>query len=381
MSADARIRALIDQVEQFSEDAKPRERAQALVKLGIEYSYAGLVKNALESVRRALDIAGRHNFFEEQAEAYAAAALCHQFRWDFLSAVAAALDAYRGFSLSKNYRRMGHTLTTVGWACREIRAYALAETVLRASTLIGVKTGDKFLESRSCNILGLTFSDCDRFDEAQTQFELARQRLIDTGQIEHVSRVTSNMGNILRRRGNVARDAGDVAGALVQYQQARELANKSLEAAFLDENAYEIADKKCALAEFHLLVDDVDAAFNTAEEARDASILLKSPKTVVESEIILGRVFALRANYTSAELHFRSACERARLAELRALQQSAHTCLASTYRSMGRQLDAHSHEVTAHELKLAIDHDNDEAQREVKMMWEGYFSQHPLLLA
>ncbi len=379
MSADARIRALIDQVEQFSEDAMPRERAQALVKLGIEYSYAGLVKNALESVRRALDIAGHHNFFEEQAEAYAAAALCHQFRWDFLSAVAAALDAYRGFSLSKNYRRMGHTLTTVGWACREIRAFELAETVLRASTLIGVKTGDKFLESRSHNILGLTFSDCDRFDEAQTQFELARQRLIDTGQFEHVSRVTSNMGNILRRRGDIGREAGDIAGALEQYQQARELVNKSLEAAFLDENAYEIADKKCALAEFHLLVNDVDAAFSTAEEARDASILLKSPKTVVESEIILGRVFALRTNYTSAELHFRSACERARLAELRALQQSAHTYLARTYHSMGRQLDAHSHEVTANELKLAIDRDNVEAQREVRMMWEGYFSQHPLL--
>jgi tetratricopeptide (TPR) repeat protein len=381
MSADARIRALVDAVEQFSEAALPRERAQALIKLAIEYAYAGLVKNGLATVRDALKIAAHHQYFEEEAEAYAAASLCHQFRWDHLSAIAAALDAYRGFAVTKNYRRMGHTLTTVGWACREIRAFDLAESILRASTAIGIKTGDKFLESRSANILGLTFSDGGRFDEAQAQFEVARQRLIDVGQIEHVSRVTANMGNILRCRGDAAHDAGDDVAALEHYRHALALAKKSLEAAFADENAYEIADKKCALAEFHLLVNDLDAAFLTAEEARDASILLKSPKTIVESEIVLGRVFFTKANFSSAEQHFKSAGERARVAELRALQQIAHLNLARTYQRMGRALDAQAQDVIAAELKLTIERDNEEAQREVKMMWEEYFSQHPLLLS
>lgn len=379
MSADDRIRALVAEIAVHSVDAKPRERAQLLVKLATEYAYAGLTKVGLDTVRQALAIAGKHHWFDEEAEAYAAAALCHQFRGDYLTAIAAALDAFRGFAVTKNYGRMGHTLTTLGWACREIKAYDMAGTVLLSCFAIGEATADKFLQSRSANILGLTLCDVGRFEESQAQFEIARQLLMELGQREHVSRVTANMGNILRRKGEMAAEAQDDASAQRFFREAQALVRDSLAAARRDENSFEISDKQSALGEFHLLVGELDEALRHAEEARAMAAHLKNQKTVIEAEITIGRIFTKQENFSSAEQHLKAAIDHARQTEFRVLQQRAHAQLALTYQLAGRSVDAGAQEATATELRLAIERTNQDAHRELKLMWDEYFSHHPLL--
>jgi tetratricopeptide (TPR) repeat protein len=380
MSADDRIRTLVDALTQHTEEAKPRERAELLVKLAVEYAYAGLTKSGLDVVRQALAIAGKHRLFDEEAEAYAAAALCHQYRGDYLSAIATALDAYRGFSITKNYRRMGHTLTTMSWACREIKAFDMAGTVSLSCFAIGEQTGDKFLQSRSANILGLTLCDVGRFEESQAQFDIARDLLIEMDQQEHVSRVTANMGNILQRKGEIALEAKDAELAKMYFRQASEMVRDSLVAASKDDNHYEISDKKNELAGYLFLLGEYDQALASAEEGRATAARLKGHRTVVEADTTIGKIFAARGDHATAERHFKAAIDQARQSEFRELQRAAHAQLAASYRAMNKIMDANAHDALATELKLAIDRTNQDAIREVERMWNEYFSQHPMLV-
>jgi tetratricopeptide (TPR) repeat protein len=379
LSSQSRIAALIDTLAAQPAHERPRDHARTLARLAMEYAYAGLPLDGLVAVKEALSLAHAHNLAFERAEALASAAMCHHMRVDHMMSIACGFDAYQGFAALNEYGRMGHQLITLAAACRDLQAHDLAEKAVRGCLTIAERINDKLLEARSHNVLGLTFTDCQRFDEAEREFILSRDCLIARGELIHVPKVTANIGVLFRRRADVANIAGDKALSESLLKQAIEHLREGLQAALSDDNKFEIADKTGSIGQYYFLLNDFATARILVTQSLEMGFELKHARLMVDGHLWLGQIELGARQYLLAETHLRAAIDRARQAGLRSLQQAGHEQLSSCYLTMERPDDAAAQAVLSADLRASSSHDNLEAQRELRMMWHEYLSHHPMM--
>ncbi len=381
MSSQGRIDALIDTLALQPALELPCERASTLAHLAMEYAYAGLPREGLVAVKEVLALAAIHGLAFERAEALASAAMCHHIRVDHMMSIACGFDAYQGFAALNEFSRMGHQLITLAAACRDLRATDLAEQALRGCLTIAERADDKMLEARTRNVLGLTFTDAGRFDDAESEFRLSRQCLIERGDLIHVPKVTANIGVLFRRRAEAAIVANDNALAETLFNSAIQYTREGLQAALNDNNKFEVADKTGSIGQYYFYLGDFVTARLLVAQSLEMGRELKHARLIVDGELWLGQIALGNAQFIDAETHLCLAIDRARRAELRSLQQTAHEQLAACFRATDRISEAHAQAALAAEMGAAFNHANQEAQRELRMMWRDHLSHHPMIAA
>jgi tetratricopeptide (TPR) repeat protein len=379
MSSPEKIAALHKRLEALPETVSPRERTKTLVELAIECARAGLPREGLDAVKEAARLAQINGFDMEQAEAMSAASMCHYFRGDFLMAIVCGLDAYQGFAARNDLAQMGHALTPIAASCEEIEAPDLAVEALEGCLTIAGRLTDHFLKARTHNTLGVVLGDIGRFDDAERHFHAARAILEATQDGVHLPKVIANLGHLNRKRADAAIARGDSEAVAPLLRKGIELLQLGLNAAEEDANAYETADKMGTLGELYFLLGEYTIARDRVQRARDLGQTLKHHHIVIETTITLARIEMAENKLVEAERQFRAALDLARQAENKPLQLQVYRRLAECYQHMGRSIDAAAQTALAHELGSSIDQTNKEAQREARVLWRRYFSQHPLI--
>lgn len=379
MSSLGRIATLIDALVSQPAHEQPRDRARTLAHLAMEYAYAGLPLDGLSAVKEALSLANAHGLTFERAEALASAAMCHHMRVDHMMSIACVFDAYQGFAALNEYGRMGHQLITLAAACRDLQAHDLAEAAVRGCLTIAEQINDKLLEARSHNVLGLTLTDSQRFDEAEREFVLSRDCLITHGELIHVPKVTANIGVLFQRRADAALSAGDKAGSERLLKQAIDHIREGLQAALSDDNKFEIADKTGSIGQYYFLLNDFATARILVTQSLEMGLDLKHARLIVDGQLWLGQIESGAKQFLLAETHLRAAIDRARQAGLRSLQQAAHEKLSLCYLAMERNEDAAAQAALSADLRMSFNQANVEAQRELRMMWHEHLSHHPMM--
>jgi tetratricopeptide (TPR) repeat protein len=379
LSSLGRIAALVDTLTEQPAHEQPRDRARTLARLAMEYAYAGLPLDGLDAVKEALSLANAHNFAFERAEALASAAMCHHMRVDHMMSIACGFDAYQGFAALNEYGRMGHQLITLAAACRDLQAHDLAEAALNGCLIIAERINDKLLEARTHNVLGLTFRDCHRFEEAEREFVLSRDCLIALGEWLHVPKVTANIGVLFRERADVAIAAGDSALSEQLLKRAIEHMREGLQAALSDDNKFEIADKTGSIGQHYFLLKDFSTARVLVTQSLEMGQELKHARLIADGHLWLGQIEIGAMQLVLAEQHLRAAIDRARQAGLKSTQQAAHLQLSRCYAAMERPDDAAAQGALSAELRAAFIQANLEAQRELRMMWHEHLSHHPMM--
>lgn len=381
MSARDDIASLQRTVDGLAASEHPHERARALGALAMQYAYAGLPLDGLDTVRETLMLAKSHDMQPERAKALSAAAMCHRSRGDFLMAIACGIDAYHAYAAGHDLAGMGHVLTTLAATCRELGACDLGEEMLRGCLNIAARSDDRFLEARTRNALGLMLADLQRFDDAEQQMQMARELLIACGVTQHVSTSTGNLGTIARRRAEASIAGGNTAAWETHYRQAIVLLREALQAAVQNENKFEIADKTGAIGQSHFLLGEIDAARPLAEMSLSMGYELAHTRLIAEGELLMARIDIADEQYDRARERLRIAIEKSRNAELRALQRESHTHMAAIYRKQDQPLEADAHLTLAAEIEQALSAANIDAEREVRAMWQSDFSRQPLIEA
>lgn len=381
MSSLGRIATLVDALVSQPAHERPRDRARTLARLAMEYAYAGLPLDGLSAVKEALSLANAHGLTFERAEALASAAMCHHMRVDHMMSIACGFDAYQGFAALNEYGRMGHQLVTLAAACRDLQAHDLAEEAVRGCLTIAERINDKLLEARSHNVLGLTFTDGQRFDEAAREFVLSRDCLLQRGELIHVPKVTANIGVLFRHRADAANSAGDKALSEKLLKQAIEHIREGLQAALGDDNKFEIADKTGSIGQYYFLLNDFATARILVTQSLEMGLDLKHARLIVDGQLWLGQIELGAKQFLLAETHLRAAIDRARQAGLRSLQQVAHEQLSQCYLAMERPDDAAAQAALSADLRMSFNQANVEAQRELRMMWHEHLSHHPMMRA
>jgi tetratricopeptide (TPR) repeat protein len=379
MSSLGRIATLVNTLTAQPAHELPRDRARTLARLAMEYAYAGLPMEGLTAVKEALALANEHNLAFERAEALASAAMCHHMRVDHMMSIACGFDAYQGFADLNEYGRMGHQLITLAAACRDLQAHDLAEAALNGCLTIAARINDKMLEARTHNVLGLTFRDCQRFEEAEREFVLSRDCLIVLGEWLHVPKVTANIGVLFRERADVAAAAGDRDLSQRLLKRAIEHMREGLQAALSDDNNFEIADKTGSIGQYYFSLGDLHTARVLITQSLEMGRELKHARLLSDGYLWLGQVELSAQQYLLAEQHLRAAIDRARQAGLKSIQQAAHQQLSACYAAMERADDASAQAALSADLHASFVQANLEAQRELRMMWQQHLSQHPMM--
>ena len=379
MKTPANIAALRQRLQGLPATTHARERTQTLTQLAMDCARAGLLREGLDAVKEASRLAQANGLDLEHAEAMSAASLCHYFRGDHMMAIASGLDAYQGFAARNEWARMGHALTPIAAACREIDAPDLSVNALEGCLTIATKLGDRFLEARTRNTMGVVLGDIGRFDEAESHFHASRACLQETDQASYLPKVIANLGSLNRKRADAALSQGDVAAVMPLLQQGIGLLQQGLDAAEDHGNAYEAADKLCSMSELYFLLEDRVKARDFAVRARELGQLLKHQQIVIESGLVLGRIEMAEGRLEQAERELRTVLETARAAEMKSLQIEAHRRLCECFAAMGRVRDADAQAALEKEMRINLEAGNREAQREVRMLWQAYFSRHPLM--
>ena len=379
MNSPLPIAELRQQLANQPPDHPPAARTAVLCELARACARAGLPHDGLAAVKEAIKLAQSHQLVRERAEAMDAASMCHYFRGDYLMAIASGLDAYQGFAGNDQYVPMGHTLATVAAACKEIRASDLAIEALNGCLEIAGRAGDVFLEARSRNMLGMVFTEMQRFDDAEAEFNHSRGCLAGMGETSHLPKVLANQAEILKRRADTAAAVNQPDRAAGLLLQATCVLDEAVAVARSDGNDYEVADKTTMLAEYHRLLGDHDVAARLVGEALEMATRLKHPQIIIEGHLGQGKILLDQRDHHAAAARLKRALELARDAELRDLQLQAHRQLAECYGAIAHDRDAAAHAMLADELDAAAAEANHEAQREVRLLWERYFSHHPLI--
>ena len=359
--------------------AMPRARAHLLAELATAYAHAGLPNEGLEAVREALHLTQPETRSYERAEVMCAAALCHYFRNDFMMAIAGGLDAYQGFSRNSDFANMGHALTTIAAACKDIGATELAIDALNGCLNIARRLGDAFLEARSSNALGMLLGEVGKFDEAARHLALARECLERAGKMVHLPKVVASVGDLLKYQAAQARAAGDAAASTRFLQQAIDARHEVDASIATERNLFDQADNACALGEYYFLLENYASARAHLQQALTLGQLLKHAQILIESNLYLGRILLATGDAAAAERNLRQSLELARAEESRKMQIEAHRQLATCLLVLERPHDASTQSMLADELESNIRAVHHEAAREARQLWQHYFSRHPLI--
>jgi tetratricopeptide (TPR) repeat protein len=354
-------------------------RADTLIQLAHHCARAGLAREGLTVAKEAIEIGDANGLPGVRASALNAAAMCHYFRGDYLMVVACGMDAYADFECEQRYDMMGHALSTIAAACKDVDARDLAELALQACIKIATRANDPFLKARSYNTLGVMYGDLQRWEEAELALDHALIALSQTVQKEHIPKIIANRGSLRKKRAEqlLAQDNRDAAMAMLQ--QAMIFVKDGLDAAIEHTNAYEIADKHGALGELYLLMGKHREAMTYLENSQEMACSLKHPQLIAESHFFMGRVYLAQHTPIEAQASFRRGLDCAKQNELKVIQMHINEKMAEACRALGQQQEAELYGAAASEWRQHVASLNREVVREVRALWERRFSHHPMI--
>ncbi len=355
----------------------PADRVAILCELAHQCARTGVARDGLDAVKEAIELAHTHRLPLAKAGALNAAAVCYFARDDFLMAIACGIDAYAGFAVENQYAAMGHALTTVAAACKEVGAFNLAERALRGCVNIANQAGDKFLLARTQNTLADLLGDLGRFDEAVVLLADAHCNLDTARQTDHIAKVDANQCKLHKKMADGARRRGEHSAAAQYFQQALSHARRGLTSSSANADQFHLSDNYRMLGELYLDLQDVEQARATFELALAIGRQLNHPATIAESLLFLGRI-ALGENKQAEALGMLcEGLECAKRADLKVVQPKFHTELASAMLLSGRQREADFHLDAALQWSNQLAETNSEVGREARSMWKTHFCHHP----
>ncbi len=357
----------------------PADRVAILSELAHQCARTGLARDGLDAVKEAIELAHTHRLPLAKAGALNAAAVCYFARDDFLMAIACAIDAYAGFAVENQYAAMGHALTTIAAACKEVGAFDLAEQALRGCVNIANQADDKFLLARTQNTLADLLGDLGRFDEAVVLLADAHCNLDAARQPDHIAKVDANQCKLHKKMAENAKRRGEHSAAAQYFRQALSLARRGLASYGTNPDQFHFSDNNRMLGELYFDLQDVEQARVTFELALAIGRQLNHPATIAESLLFLGRI-ALGDNRPTDALGL--LCEGlgcAKRADLKVVQPKFHTELAGAYLTVGRQREADFHLDAALQWSGRLAESNGEVGREARSMWKTHFCHHPYI--
>ncbi len=357
----------------------PVDRVAILSELAHQCARSGLARDGLDAVKEAIELAHTHRLPLAKAGALNAAAVCYFVRDDFLMAIACGIDAYAGFAVENQHTAMGHALTTVAAACKEVGAFDLAEQALRGCINIANRANDKFLLARTQNTLAALLGDLRRFDEAAVQLADARFNLDDACQQHHVAKIDANQCDLDKKRADDSIRRGDPETGQQHYRQALAQAQLGLVATGAEVDQCHLLGNTRMLGELYFVLHDYDQARATFERALVLARQLKQPATIAESLLFLGRIALVENKPADALRLFCEGLECAKRADLKVAQPKIHKELARALLIMGRDSESDFHFDAALQWSRQIAESNAEVGREARLMWNTHFSHHPLI--
>ncbi len=381
MELPTAVNALRAEIAASSHEASPdshRIRARLYASLAGEYARAGLPREGIEAVKMALQLANTYDDKHIAAIALDAAAMCHYARGDCLMALSSGLDAYQHFYAVDDERSIGNVLTTIASAFKDIEVLDLAEMTLNVCVGIADRHEDHFLEARARNALGVLLGDIGRFDEALVQFTASRQRLIEMQLDAITAKVVSNIGNLQKKRAVALIKTGQPEMANTCLRDAIMFVDEGLKASTEDGNMFDIADKSSALSEYYFLLHEFPRARLYIDQALIFGNKIRHGRLIAESHFLRGKIHRAEKKFEDAEREYRIALGKAKDAEIKSIQHIIHQELADYFMETGRHSDAAAQRAVAEEAQLLMQNNRSEAQREVRAIWQRYFSQHPL---
>lgn len=355
------------------------ERTSNLIALAHHCSRAGLAREGLNAVKEAIELADKTGLTGVRADALNAAAMCHYFRGDYLMTVACSIDAYIEYESRNQYAEMGHALTNISAACKDVDALDLAEHSLKCCLEIAIKTNDAFLMARTQNTLGVMYGDSARWQEAEASLVAALSALKQTVHNVHLPKVIANRGSLLKKQAASLSPITQQTQAITLIREGMALVQQGLDAAAQCNNQYEIADKHSTIGEYHLLLGEHDAARRYVNTALSMAIALKHPHLIAESHLILGRIYLAEQDVQAAITTFKKGLDCAKQNDMKPMQSHFNIAIADASIISGNVIEAEQYRAAANEWSDYVRSVNREVAREVRNMWDKRFSHHPMI--
>ncbi len=357
----------------------PRLRADLLSELALQCAHAGLARDGLDAVKEAVELADAHQLPLAKERALNAAAVCHNARGDFLMAIACGIDAYIGFAQDNQHADMGHALTTVAAACKDVRAFDLAERVLRGCINIARRAGDQFLLARTQNTLAELVGDLQRFDEAGLLLADSRANMQASGRQDHLAQISGNQCRLHKKMAQDAIHRGAAAFAARELREAIALMHAGMDETVRNNDQYELLATTRTLGEYHFLLGENLAARGYFDGTLALARQLNHALLICESQLFLGRLAMLENDPASAQRWLGDSLAHARRRNIMSVQPELHTELAILFAATARPNEAELHRAAAQDWSRRNADSHREVEREARAMWTTHFSRHPLI--
>lgn len=322
-------------------------------------------REGLRCAREALNIARARSDAVSGARALTAAMRCHHQRGDFISAVAAGLDAVEAFG-DRDLPGRSSALQGLAQALLAVEAFDLAGEYAERAAADAAAGGNAAVEANARSVLGSILMIGERFGEARRQFRQAgaiQRRLGDTLQLK---KSAANIAHGYLRQANEAHDKHELARARLLWRQAiRAFRIAVLTGASAADDALALA----GIAECEWRLENPTEALAAA--LRAVELAEQSQSLLVLAHCHLWESHALEA--TGEQDAARRACESARVA---AEQLGHERILSDCLRAESRLNDLSGRFESAHDLEMRAERENIEreeffarARHEVALLW------------
>lgn len=212
-----------------AECAATDESVELLVRSAIGQCRRGEVKAALARLQQGLKAARLATDRIGEIAILNAVALTHSIRGDFLASLAGGIDAFHMARSAGDRRGMAAATTTVAGAMILMSPAERELSLLEHAAAVAEDLNDFRLLIRVRNLLGIMMGDAGRFAEAEVHLDLALALTRCDRDAFDPARVNANIANLLRKRAQAARAAGQVAEAESLVRSGLELVTRARE--------------------------------------------------------------------------------------------------------------------------------------------------------
>ena len=274
----------------------------ALLDLAQHHASAFQNREGLRAAREALNIARVRGDSLSIGRALGTATVCHYQRGDYVSAVAAGLDAVEAYAEGDLPGR-SQAFQSIALALLSVRACELAETVCVRAVADASEGADAQREAGARSVHGVVLTDRGRFNPARREFRSAAATYRRLGDRVRLKKTISNLGHTYRKQADAEERAGR-AQARFYLKQALRVYRIALETGPSDADDAIILG---GISECHCRMGNLEEA--RAEVARALALAREVGSPVILAPCQLWESHILKA---MGELDAASrACERA----------------------------------------------------------------------
>jgi tetratricopeptide (TPR) repeat protein len=238
-------------------------------------------REGVRCAREALNIARVRGDHGSVARAHAAAARCHYQRADYVSAVAAGLEAMDAYGESDLQGR-SEALQLLAQALMAIESFDLAEEVAQRAAEDALRGGNPTAEAGARSIWGAILIQRDRFGAARRQFREAGAIQRKLGDKLMLKRSAANIAKGYCRQANECDLRGDIPEARMLWRQAIRVYKVAIATGSL---YAEDALAHAAIAECECRLGNPEAALKAIGPALELAVKSASPLVIAHCHL------------------------------------------------------------------------------------------------